>query len=77
MIPDEPLDAGIPRSQITRILNGMQALRLIDTTIYLRTASINIFNGMISLTFSCDGSHDMRHDDFLARGTAFWSGIAA
>jgi hypothetical protein len=55
----------------------MQALRLIDTTIYLRTASINIFNGMISLTFSCDGSHDMRHDDFLARGTAFWSGIAA
>ena len=55
----------------------MQALRLIDTTIYLRTASINIFNGMISLTFSCDGSHYMRYDKFLAKGTAFWSGMAA
>ncbi len=54
-----------------------QALRLLDTTIYLRTASINIFNGMISLTFSCDGSHVMCHDEFLARGTVFRSGIAA
>ena len=41
------------------------------------TASLNIFNGMISLTFSCDGSHYMRHDEFLAKGTAFWSGMAA
>jgi len=72
-----PLDAVIPRTQITRILDGMQVLRLLDTTIYLRTASINIFNGMISLTFSCDGSHYMRYDEFLAKGTAFWSGIAA
>jgi len=55
----------------------MQALRLIDTTIHLRTASINIFSGMISLTFPCDGPHYMRHDEFLARGAAFWSGIAA
>jgi hypothetical protein len=72
-----PLDAGIPHTQISRILDAMQALRLLDTTIYLRTASINIFNGMISLTFSCDGSHYMRYDEFLARGTAFWSGISA
>ena len=55
----------------------MQALRLIDTTIYLRTATINIFNGKISLTLSCERSHYMRYDEFLARGTAFWSGIAA
>ena len=72
-----PADAKIPRAEITRILDGMQALRMIDTTIYLRTASINIFNGMISLTFSCDGSHYMRYDEFLAKGTAFWSGMAA
>ena len=58
-------------------IDTMQALRLIDTTIYLRTATINIFNGMISLSFSSDGSHYMRYDEFLARGTAFWSGIAA
>jgi hypothetical protein len=72
-----PADAKIPRAEITRILDGMQTLRMIDTTIYLRTASINIFNGMISLTFSCDGSHYMRYDEFLAKGTAFWSGMAA
>jgi hypothetical protein len=72
-----PVDARIPRTGITRILDGMQALRMIDANIYLRTASINIFNGMVSLTFSCDGSHYMRYDEFLAKGTAFWSGIAA
>ena len=70
-----PPDAAVPRTDITRILDGMQALRMVDTTIYLRTASINIFNGMVSLTFSCDGSHYMRYDEFLAKGPAFWSGI--
>jgi hypothetical protein len=43
----------------------MRALRVIDTNIYLRMASINIFNGMVSLTFSCDGSHYMHYDEFL------------
>lgn len=72
-----PVDATIPRAEITRILDGMQALRMIDANIYLRTGSINIYNGMVSLTFSCDGSHYMRYDEFLAKGTTFWSGIAA
>ncbi|HEX9628275.1 MAG TPA: hypothetical protein VGA00_15170 [Acidiferrobacterales bacterium] len=69
-----PAEAAIPRTEIARILDAMRALRLVDTTIYLRTASINIFNGMVSLTFSCDGSHYMRYDEFLAKGAAFWSG---
>ena len=71
-----PADAVIPRKEIARILDGMRTLRSVDTTIYLRTASINIYNGMLSLTFSCDGSHYMRYDEFLARGPAFWTGIA-
>ena len=71
-----PLDAAIPRTDITRILDAMRALRTVDTTIYLRTASVNIFNGMVSLTFSCDGSHYMRYDEFLAKGATFWSGVA-
>ena len=71
-----PVDAGIPRSEITRILNAMQGLRKVDMTIYLRTASINIYNGMVSLTFSCDGSHYMHYDEFLAKGASFWSGAA-
>lgn len=72
-----PADAVIPRTDIARILDAMRGLRLVDTTIYLRTASINIFNGMVSLTFSCDGSHYMRYDEFLAKGATFWSGVPA
>jgi len=70
-----PVDATIPQTDIERILRVMQGLRMVDTTIYLRTASINIINGMVSLTFSCDGSHYMRYDEFLSKGPAFWSGI--
>ena len=72
-----PADAAIPQTDVARILNAMRGLREVDTTIYLRTASINIFNGMVSLTFSCDGSHYMRYDEFLAKGASFWSGIPA
>lgn len=67
-----PADAAIAPSDISRILKAMQALRLTDPTIYLRMASINIFNGMVSLTFSCDGSHYMPHDEFLAKDISFW-----
>ncbi len=67
-----PHNAIIPEDKIQPILKTLQALRLTDATFYLRTASINIFNGMISLTFSCDGSHYMPYDEFLLKDTAFW-----
>lgn len=67
-----PADATIPQADIKQILNIMQALRFSDPTIYLRTASINIFNGMVSLTFSCDGSHYMPYLEFLLKDTSFW-----
>jgi len=72
-----PADALIPKSAIVPILQGMRELRLADEVIYLRSASINIFNGMISLTFSCDGSHYMRYDEFLEKNMAFWLGSVA
>ncbi len=67
-----PPDAAIAPGEIGRILKTLQALRLSDPTIYLRVASINIFNGMVSVTFSCDGSHYMPHDEFLTKDTSFW-----
>ena len=67
-----PADAAIPQNDINRILDTMQALRLTDPTFYLRMASINIFNDMVSVTFSCDGSHYMPHVEFLMKNTAFW-----
>lgn len=67
-----PSNAAIAQIDIRRILNTMKSLRLADPTIYLRTASINVFNGMVSLTFSCDGSHYMPHVEFLLKDTSFW-----
>ncbi len=72
-----PKDALIPQDRIGPILNGMRQLRVADETLYLRSASINIFNGMISLTFSCDGTHYMSWDDFLDKDMSFWVGSAA
>ncbi len=69
---DYPDDAEIPPEDIKQILEIMKSLRLSDATFYLRTASINIFNGMVSVTFSCDGSHYMPHTEFLLKDTAFW-----
>ncbi len=67
-----PLDAAIPQADIRRILNVMRSLRFADQNIYLRMASINLFNGMITLTFSCDGSHYMPYVEFLMKDISFW-----
>ncbi len=74
---DYPGDAMIPADQIGAILKGMRQLRLADETLYLRASSINIFNGMISLTFSCDGTHYMSWEEFLQKDMSFWTGSAA
>lgn len=67
-----PKDAKIAANKINAILNKLNTLRYADDTLYLRSASINIFNGLISLTFSCDGSHYMRYDAFLQKEASFW-----
>jgi hypothetical protein len=72
-----PPDAAVPLQDVTRILDTLRALRMADENIYLRMSSINLFNGMVSLTFSCDGSHYMRYDEFLGKNLTFWFGTAA
>ena len=71
-----PNDALIPQHDVRHVLETIKALRMADENIYLRSASINLFNGLISLTFSCDGSHYMRWDEFLNKSTEFWFGTA-
>ena len=72
-----PQDAVLPADRIGSILRGMKTLRMADETLYLRSASINIFNGMVSLTFSCDGTHYMSWEEFLRKDMTFWIGSAA
>jgi hypothetical protein len=67
-----PSDALIPSADMPLILQRLKSLRLVDENIYLRQSSINVFNGMVGLTFSCDGSHYMPHGQFLGADTAFW-----
>lgn len=67
-----PEDAAIPQAEVLRILSSLHSLRMADENIYLRMSSINLFNGMVSLTFSCDGTHYMRYDEFLGKDGPFW-----
>lgn len=64
----------VPAENIKKILSLFKALRFADETIYLRSASLNIVNGKIGLNFSCDGTHYLEHDEFIARGIDFWFG---
>lgn len=72
-----PASAVLPQGKIHDVLEGFKKLRLSDETVYLRSGSINIFNGLIGLNFSCDGSHYIPWSDFLNPENAFWSGSIA
>ncbi len=71
-----PGAALIPAERIRDVLQTIKRLRLMDETFYLRLATLNIFNGMVALTFSCDGTHYLPWDEFLAKGDGFWVGGA-
>lgn len=68
-----PIEALTPKHAIRPVLDGLRALRFMDETFYLRAGSVNIFNGMVGLTFSCDGSHYLPWDEFLNKGYDFWA----
>ena len=64
----------VPREDISMVFKQFGALRFADETIYLRAGSLNIVNGMVSLNFSCDGSHYLTYKEFLGKGLEFWFG---
>ncbi|HED17830.1 MAG TPA: hypothetical protein ENI64_13580 [Gammaproteobacteria bacterium] len=69
-----PKGSLIPEEAVRPILEQFRALRFADDTVYLRSGSLNLFNGVVSLTFSCDGSHYVSYDTFLNKGLSFWIG---
>jgi len=74
---DYPQDASIPEDLISKVLKQFKALRNADETIYLRSGMINIINGTVGLTFSCDGFHIMSVAEFLSKDINFWIGNIA
>jgi hypothetical protein len=72
-----PEKAVMPAADIIKVLEQFKALRFADDTLYLRSGSLNIMNGMVGLTFSCDGSHYMSAAEFLSQDLGFWLGTSA
>ena len=74
---DYPKDAAVPADKVRAILQTFRDLRFMDETLYLRSGTLNIFNGIVGLTFSCDGSHYMPWNEFLDKRVDFWLGTPA
>jgi hypothetical protein len=72
-----PAKATVPEHRVRDVLSTFKLLRFMDETLYLRSGSLNLFNGMVGLTFSCDGSHYMPWDEFLDKSLGFWLGTPA
>ena len=69
-----PVDALVPSERVRAVLDLFRGLRSMDEMFYLRSGTLNLFNGIVGLTFSCDGSHYIRYDEFLNAGFDFWVG---
>jgi len=54
-------------AEVRRVLGEFRRLRLTDETLYLRNGAVNVIDGMINMTFSCDGSHYIDHRTFFAK----------
>ncbi|WP_297473767.1 hypothetical protein [Ferrovum sp.] len=66
-----PTDALVPAQQIRAVLDTLRELRFMNEMLYLRSGTLNIFNGIVGLTFSCDGSHYIPYDEFLKMDQVF------
>lgn len=69
-----PEQTAVPPSLVRTVFERFKVLREADENIYLRSGSLNVINGMVGLTFSCDGSHYMPSEEFLAKDDSFWFG---
>jgi hypothetical protein len=69
-----PSGAVVPAERIGEVFHTFRELRFMDETIYLRSGSLNIFNGLVGLNFSCDGSHYMPWSELLEKSLSFWLG---
>lgn len=69
--------AVLSSKEIRQVLERFRTLRLADNSIYLRSGSLNIINGMVGLSFSCEGSQYMSAESFLNKNLSFWFGQTA
>ena len=61
----------IPNSAVPSVLTEWRRLRFKDKHVYLRNASINVASGLVSLNFSCGGTHYLPYPQFWQLITLF------
>jgi hypothetical protein len=66
-----PAEAVMPADAVRAVLNQFKRLRRQDRTVYLRSASLNVVSGCVSVSFSCDGSHYLDYAEFLQHASKF------
>ena len=69
-----PLPMVVPGGAVAGVLHQFKRMRLQDQHVYLRNASLHRVNGLIGLTFSCDGSHYVPFDRFFVLAAEFAGG---
>lgn len=62
----------IHKENIREVLSRFGQLRMSNGFFRLRSSSLNIFNGMVGLTFSSEGSHYLPYEDFLKTDLRLW-----
>jgi hypothetical protein len=67
-----PAKALVSTEQVQRVLERFCLLRLVDDKIYLRSGSVNIMNGLVSLSFSFEGSQYLPAEEFLSKDLSCW-----
>ncbi len=72
-----PPEAILTSQQVEEVLERFRLLRLSDERVYLRAGSVNIFNGMVGLSFSCEGSQYLPAEVFLSKDLSTWLGDPA
>lgn len=69
-----PPDACVNARQLSVVLDQFKSLRFADENVYLRSASVNIINGMVGLNFSCDGTYYIPVQECIDYSMDYWLG---
>ena len=64
--------ASVAAERIPEIFAQFKVLRQLDDDTYIRSGSLNIINGQISINLSHDGAHFMNYDKFLNSDLTHW-----
>lgn len=65
-------EASLDPDKIPFILAQLKTLREANSSNYLRSASLNLINGMVSLSFASDGTEYLQATDFLNQELNQW-----